>query len=154
MKPLALGRFLATGLLTVCLTGIARAGGELQVIDPWVREAPPTASVHAAYLTLENSGDAPVFIDSVSSPDFDGAEIHRSWIEDGVARMQPIERLEVPAGDRIALEPGGNHLMLFDARRALAAGDSVTLLLHRAGGDCLRVTAPVRRATESGHQHH
>jgi copper(I)-binding protein len=105
-------------------------------------------------MTLVNPGDRTLWIDSVTSPDFDSAEIHRSWVEDGVARMQPVRQLEVPSAGQVALEPGGYHLMLFDARQPLQAGDSVTLLLHQADGNCIRVTAPVRRGTDTGHHHH
>jgi copper(I)-binding protein len=147
-------RLLGGLVLYWCLTGTAHAESVLQVTDAWIREAPPSAKVHAAYMTLVNPGDRTLWIDSVSSADFDGAEIHRSWVEDGVARMQPVRQLEVPAAGQVALEPGGYHLMLFDARQPLQAGDSVTLLLHQADGNCIRVTAPVRRGTDTGHHHH
>jgi copper(I)-binding protein len=150
----AMPRLLGALLLAWCLAATGRADDGLRVTGAWLREAPPTATVHAAYLTLENPGATAVRIDSVTSPDFDGAEIHRSWIEDGVARMQAVAQLEVPAGGSLALEPGGYHLMLFDARRPLQAGDAVTLLLHLADGNCIRVSAPVRRATDTGHHHH
>lgn len=145
-------RQLCASVLCACLAGFACADATLQINDAWIREAPPTASVHAAYMTLVNSGTEAVLIDSVSSPDFAGAEVHRSWIEDGVARMQPVSKLEVPANGALALEPGSYHLMLFNAKRPLLAGDSVTLLLHLANGNPVVVTAPVRRSTGSGHQ--
>ncbi|MGB5539409.1 MAG: copper chaperone PCu(A)C [Gammaproteobacteria bacterium] len=141
-------------LLCWSLAGLAHADTTLQVTDPWIREAPPAASVHAGYMTLVNTGAGAILIDSVSSPDFEGAEIHRSWVEEGVARMQPVRQLEVPATATLALEPGSYHLMLFDARRALQEGDSATLLLHLSDGTCIRVTAPVRRSTGSEHHHH
>lgn len=151
---------LAAFLLAACLAGTAPAGADLQVNNPWIREAPPVATVHAAYLTLENTGTTPVVIESVSSPDFGRVEIHRSEVVDGIARMFPVGRLEIPPGGSVALAPGGYHLMLFDAQRPLQAGDSTTLLLHGAGDDCVRVTVPVRRDTASeahdhdGHHHH
>lgn len=143
-----------TFLLVMCLAGMALAGDGLIVNDPWIREAPPVATVHAAYLTLENTGAAPVVIDAISSPDFGRVEIHRSEVVDGMARMFPVERLEIPPGGRLALAPGGYHLMLFDAQRPLRAGDTATLLLHRAGSDCVRVSVPVRRETDADHHDH
>ncbi|MGB5474997.1 MAG: copper chaperone PCu(A)C [Gammaproteobacteria bacterium] len=154
MNAIRPARELARLVLCWCLAGMAHADTTLQVADPWIREAPPAASVHAGYMTLVNTGTEAILIDSVSSPDFEGAEIHRSWVEEGVARMQPVRQLEVPATATLALEPGSYHLMLFDARRALQEGDSATLLLHLADGTCIRVTAPVRRSTGSEHHHH
>jgi copper(I)-binding protein len=147
-------RWLAACLLATGLAGAAQAGDELRVNDAWLREAPPVTSVHAAYLTLENSGSGPVVIDRVSSPDFARVEIHRSEVADGMARMIAVERLEIPAGGSLALEPGGYHLMLFDARRPLRAGESTTLLLHRDNGSEIRVTVPVRRGADTEHQDH
>jgi hypothetical protein len=147
-------RLLGVLVLFWCLVGGSNAEDALQVNNPWIREAPPTATVHAGYLTLMNKGDTAVRVDSVTSPDFGSVEIHRSWIEDGVARMQAVDQLEVPAGGHLALEPGGHHLMLFDAQRPLQAGDTVTLLLHLAGDSDVRVTVPVRRGADTEHQGH
>ena len=88
-------------LITVILlaaTSLAGADSGLQVSEPWVREAPPTSRVLAAYLTLVNTGDNTVTVTAISSPDFKNAEIHRTVIEAGVARMLPVKQLEVPAG--------------------------------------------------------
>lgn len=137
-------------LLLWILASPACAGDLLQVSAAWVREAPPAATVHAAYMTLLNPGGSSVWIESVSSTDFAAAEIHRSRVEDGIARMQPVARLEIPAGGRLALEPGSYHLMLFNAARPLRTGDTVTLLLHLADGPCIRVSAPVRREIDAG----
>jgi len=146
--------YLGRLVLCWCLACVAHADATLEVINPWIREAPPTAAVHAAYMTLVNHGSRAVLIDSVTSPDFASAEVHRSWVEEGIAHMQPVNQIEVPASGTLVLEPGGYHLMLFDTQRPLQAGDSVTLLLHRADGTCISVTAPVMRSNGTGHQQH
>jgi copper(I)-binding protein len=132
----------------------AQANGTLQVTGQWIREAPPGAAVLAGYLTLSNNSDAPIVIEAVSSPAFQAVEIHRSWIEDGIARMQPVPALTIPAAGSISLAPGSYHLMLISPVQALSAGDSVTLLLQRADGACVTVTAPVLRQLESSTQPH
>lgn len=149
----ASGIFITSVMLFCCITPI-QADDELQVTEPWVREAPPGTTVLAGYLTLSNTGDTALVIEDVSSPDFNTIEIHRSWIEDGIARMQPVSDLTIPAGESISLEPGGYHLMLFQPVRALAAGDNVTLRLQPSTGSCVTATAPVLRKHEtSAHQH-
>ncbi len=144
-------------LITVILlaaTSLAGADSGLQVSEPWVREAPPTSRVLAAYLTLVNTGDNTVTVTAISSPDFKNAEIHRTVIEAGVARMLPVKQLEVPAGGQLMLEPGGHHLMLFDPLRTLTAGETVTLIIHMNNGKQLSATAPVIRKTGEDHSHH
>jgi copper(I)-binding protein len=137
-----------------CCVAMAQADGGLQVTEAWIREAPPGTTVLAGYLTLSNTGDTPLVIEAVSSPDFNTIEIHRSWIEDGIARMQQVSGLTVPAGGSISLEPGSYHLMLFQPARALSAGDNVTLQLQPSTGSCVTATAPVLRTSETpAHRH-
>ncbi|MGD2137854.1 MAG: copper chaperone PCu(A)C [Gammaproteobacteria bacterium] len=141
-------------LLLVFVTAI-RAETALEVSNPWIREAPPTARVLAGYMTLLNHGDTPLILTKVSSPDFESAEFHRTVIEDGMARMLPLKELEVPANGRVDLEPGERHLMLINPARPLHDGDTSLLTIHCADGAVLRVSVPVvRRTGDSGHQHH
>ena len=135
-------------------TSLAGADSGLRVSEPWIREAPPTSRVLAGYLTLVNTGDNTVTVTAISSPDFKNAEIHRTVIEAGVARMLPVKQLEVPAGGQLMLEPGGHHLMLFDPLRTLTAGETVTLIIHMNDGKQLSATAPVIRKTGEDHSHH
>ena len=141
-------------VILLAATSLAGADSGLQVSEPWVREAPPTSRVLAGYLTLVNTGDNTVTVTAISSPDFKNAEIHRTVIEEGVARMLPVKQLEVPAGGQFMLEPGGHHLMLFDPLRTLTAGETVTLIMHMNNGNQLSATAPVIRETGEDHSHH
>lgn len=136
-------------LSLLCLCGMAHAD-TLGIVRPWVREAPPSSRVLAAYMSISNPGDAAVSISGISSPDFERAELHRSIVTEGMARMQPVEHIGVPANGSIRLEPGGLHLMLFKPRRALAAGDRTTLTLHLSNGICLTFTVPVIRQAGDG----
>ena len=141
-------------VILLAATSLAGADSGLQVSEPWVREAPPTSRVLAGYLTLVNTGDNTVTVTAISSPDFKNAEIHRTVIEAGIARMLPVKQLEVPAGGQLMLEPGGHHLMLFDPLRTLTAGETVTLIIHMNNGKQLSATAPVIRKTGEDHSHH
>lgn len=134
----------------------APAAAELDISAPWVREAPPAAPVMAGYMSISNGGTAAVKVIAVSSPEFARAELHRTVVEDGIARMERVGQLEISAGERVALEPGGLHLMLFEPTQALRQGDSVTLFIHRADGMCMTLQAPVRRDTvaDNAHPHH
>ena len=133
---------------------LAVAASTLQVKTPWIREAPPTATVLAAYMVLNNAADAQCLITHIESPDFRDARIHRTVVEDGVAKMLPVEQLQVPAHGSITLEPGGLHLMLFDPLRSLQEGDTVTLVIHEGNGNSVTVQAPVVRNTGEHDHHH
>jgi copper(I)-binding protein len=123
----------------------------------WIREAPPGAPAMAGFMSILG-GSRDVEIRSASSADFGRIEIHEMSMEGDVMKMRPIETLEVPADSRITLVPGGEHLMLFDARRELKAGDTVKITFELSSGKPLDVDFEVRAASvaapEAGaHQH-
>ncbi len=101
--------------------------------------APPGARMRAAYLEITNNTRETVAIDRVTSPQFGSVAIHESTVEDGIARMRPLERLVVPAGETVTLEPGGKHLMLMSPRVA----EPGTVRLQFFAGDTLLVSIDV-----------
>ena len=139
-------------LLLLSFLSTAMASSAVEVEAPWVREAPPASTVLAAYMVLKNTADTPRTITRIESPDFRDAQIHRTVVEDGVAKMLPVEQLQLPASGSVTLEPGGLHLMLLDPQRPLRDGDSIILIIHASDGDSITVHAPVVRKT-GGHDH-
>jgi copper(I)-binding protein len=140
--------------LAALTSAFPSAAASLEVRDAWIREAPPTASVLAAYMVIRNPGTVPVEITNVSGPEFGRAEMHRTVVEGGVATMVAIRKLEIAPGEQIALEPGGTHLMLIDPRRPLRAGDTATLTFQDAGGRTSTFSVPVTRETGESDRHH
>ncbi len=144
-------------LLALLSSLIAVADSSLVITDPWVREAPPGADVLAAYMTIANPGANTATIIALSSPDFERIEIHRTLVEDGVARMVPVESLRIAAAERVVFEPGGMHLMLYNPKRQLREGDSVLLDLQQATAASIRVDVPVVKMNtddDDDHHHH
>jgi copper(I)-binding protein len=142
-------------LVALSLLSTAMAAPAVDVEAPWVREAPPSSTVLAAYMVVRNNGDTQYTITRIESPDFRDARIHRTVVDDGVAKMLAVEQLPVPVHGSVTLEPGGLHLMLFDPLRTLHEGDSVTLVIHVSTGDSVTVQAPVvRNNSETDHAHH
>jgi copper(I)-binding protein len=136
---------LALSLLLAAGPGLAESAG-LQAVNPWVREAPPTADTSAAYMELRNTGKDEIVVTGVSCPDFGHSMIHDTVIENGVAKMIHADELRIPAGQSVTLSPGGKHLMLMMRQRPLKAGDQVKLQLDLAGGGKLAIDAPVKTA--------
>ncbi|HEY3785760.1 MAG TPA: copper chaperone PCu(A)C [Steroidobacteraceae bacterium] len=115
----------------------------LVVQDAWIRAA-PGSDVAAAYLSLRNSTAKPITITSVYSPVASHSMIHETSVLAGQSRMRPHERLTVPAGQTVKLEPGGLHVMLQGLSRPLTVGEKVPLVLALAGGSTVQLTATVR----------
>jgi copper(I)-binding protein len=127
----------------------AATARSLRASGGWVRAAPPSARVTAAYLTLENDGDRERVLVGAAAEGFEAAEIHESVERQGSASMRPVERLAIPAGEARVLAPGGVHVMLMGGRSPLAEGAELELALRFADGEELVVKLPVR-AREPG----
>jgi hypothetical protein len=132
--------------LTLAATSwLAAAQPDIQIEDAWVREAPPSARMLAAYMTLKNSADQDQVLVEVQSPAFSHVMLHRSEVIDGVARMIHLDEVVIPAGGSVQLEPGGLHLMMPAPETRLSAGDRVPLVLLFADGNQIEVQAEVRK---------
>lgn len=144
-----------TLLLTLCGAGAALAG-DLMVMDPWVREAPPGSKALAGYLVIHNHGKQDRQLVGADSAAFDHVELHRSVFEGSMARMVPQTSMPIPAGGQLELKPGDYHLMLMQPKQALKAGDSVQVTLRFDDGSSEQVAMPVKKAAagmEGGHMH-
>ncbi|WP_420455274.1 copper chaperone PCu(A)C [Rubrivirga sp.] len=113
--------------------------------EPYARAA-PAGGVSAMFARIENpTGDADTLV--AARTDAAGrVEIHRTQENaEGLSEMVPVEGgLTVPAGETVALEPGGLHVMLLDLQRDLVAGDTLDVELEFAGRGAVTVRAPVR----------
>jgi hypothetical protein len=136
----------ARRLALACLWLLAAAlpaAADVAVHDPWIAEAPPGATAAAAFLVLTNDGAAARSVVAAESTACERIEFHRTETEGDVARMRQQESLEIPAGGRVTLEPGGSHMMLRKPV-ALSAGDRVGITLLLADGEKLEIEAEVR----------
>jgi periplasmic copper chaperone A len=109
--------------------------GEIQVRHPWSRATPPGAQVAVGYMEIRNHGAQPDRLVAVSTPVAKRVEMHVTQREGEVMRMRQVKHFEIPARERVALRPGGSHLMLVDITQPLKKGERFTMRLHfeRAG---------------------
>jgi copper(I)-binding protein len=162
-------RKIASGLVVVAAASLAAAPVIAQngivLENAWARRAPmmapsghgsPGAAGHggmaghesmgngAAYVTVHNQGTTPDALVRATSDAAHTVELHEVVNDSGVMRMRPIEKLPIPPGATVRLEPGGYHVMLLGLTRDLKPGDTVTvdLTFERAG--TITVTAPIR----------
>ena len=122
--------------------------------DAWIREAPPNAQVLAGYIHIENAADQADAIIAVSSTAFEKAEIHRSEVKDGMARMAQLKSFALPPHHVMKLGPGGTHIMLFNPKTPLHAGQHVTLIFTLNSGKTLNVDADVRNPLKADEHRH
>ncbi|MCZ7677081.1 MAG: copper chaperone PCu(A)C [Roseovarius sp.] len=108
--------------------------GDLEIIHPTIFETAATAKAGGGYVTIANTGESADALVGVSAA-FPMVELHESFEQDGVMRMQHIERLDIGAGEIVELAPGGYHVMFMGLTEPFVAGDEVpvTLTFENAG---------------------
>lgn len=97
----------------------------------------------AVYLRLLNRGAETDRLIAATSSVAEITEIHQTTVENDVMRMGEIEGLDLPAGEWVAFEPGGYHIMLVNLQRNLIEGEAIPLTLTFESGIELIIAVPV-----------
>jgi copper(I)-binding protein len=127
---------IAAALMAAAIAVAAQAHefklGDLLVVHPHAR--PSAGRTGAAYFTVESRGAADRLV-SAATPAAEKTELHSMTMEGNVMRMRQVEGVDVPAGGKAALEPGGLHVMLIGLKAPLKEGDKfpLTLTFAKAG---------------------
>lgn len=110
--------------------------GAVTMSDAFLKGMLPGQAVGGGFVTIANGADADDRLVSAASPAADHVEIHEMKMENDVMKMRPLkDGVVVPAGGRVALEPGGLHMMFMGVKTPFRAGDTipVTLTFEKAG---------------------
>lgn len=130
------------------------ASAQVTVKEPWVRATAPHQIATGAFMQITSAKDARLV--AAASP-AGTVEIHEMRMENHVMKMRQIDALALPAGQMVALKPGGYHLMLTKLAQPLKEGGTVALRLTVEYADRTRetvdVNAPVRPLTTPAKHH-
>lgn len=160
MKP-----FLVAACLSLLLSAEVLAGdpgmakvGDIMIHDAWARASIGKAPNSAAYMTVMTHGDAADRLIAVETPAAKAAELHNHIMENDIAKMRPVEAIDINPGEPATLEPGGLHVMLMGLKEKLEADNvlKLTLTFEQAGEVTLDV--PIKSLKDAmkhsqGHKH-
>ncbi|WP_196140573.1 copper chaperone PCu(A)C [Aliikangiella sp. G2MR2-5] len=110
MGILLLGSFQWNSFATAENDASSSAG--VEVVRVQLAKSPDVSPMRAIYFSLKNLSDKELVLTGVSSPAARHAMIHRSYLVDGVAKMEHIESLTIKAKDTVDFAPGSYHVML------------------------------------------
>ena len=115
--------------------------------DGWARAG---ASSSAAYIAIHNATRQSDRLLGASSPAARSVSIHNTVMDGGVMRMRSAGALTLAPNARIAMKPGGMHIMLMGLTAPLRPGTRLplTLRFERAGN--VQVSLPVLPPGSSG----
>ncbi|MEV6590866.1 copper chaperone PCu(A)C [Streptomyces acidicola] len=143
---------IGAALAMAAVLALAGCGGEdsgsqgagLKVQSAYMPQ-PVTAAMAAGYLVIENDGDAPDTLRSVTSDIAQDVTIHTTSGQT-MESAGSADRA-IPAHGRLVLESGGTHLMFEKLKRKPKEGETVSVELHFAKTDPVKVEMPVKSAT-------
>lgn len=138
------------------------AQATVTVEGAWARTSPMMATAGAAYMTLTSTADDALVSASVDASIAGTVELHETKMVDmgdstattaadamagttmaPAMEMVPVDEIALPAGEAVALAPGGLHLMLLDLVAPLEVGTEIQLTLTFASGASQVVSVPV-----------
>lgn len=142
---------LAAGVFAIGIAAIAAPSppAGVRVEHAWIRWLPANLPA-AGYAVIANDSDAVVRLTGASSPDYRMVMLHHSRLAQGDSTMEPVAYLDIPAHGKVTLAPGGYHLMLSHATRAIQPGDKLPITLEFAGGTTLQADFSVLPANAAG----
>jgi copper(I)-binding protein len=104
---------------------------------------PVTDSMAAGYLVVVNKGGQADDLVSATSDIADDVTVHQTSGQ----TMKAAGRLEIPAGGRLVLESGGDHLMFEKLDHRPQEGETVSVKLDFTKTDPITVKMPVKSPT-------
>ncbi|MGS0693903.1 copper chaperone PCu(A)C [Shewanella sp. 0m-4] len=141
-------------VLLSCLSFTTYA--QVVLVDGYVRAMPATVPNSAAYITIENHGDATRLV-AVDAPFAKEAQLHTLIEEDGMIKMRQVDGFDIDSHGRLELSESGNHIMLMGLVAPLVIDSSVDMTLKFADGTKQKINLPVKKQakpSDSAHQHH
>jgi copper(I)-binding protein len=100
----------------------------------------------AVYFVIMNDGDEADTLIGATSEVASSTEMHETRIENDVAQMVPVSRVEVPAYGSIEFKPGGYHVMLIGLTQDLKVGDTFKLTLQFEKSGEVELDVPIQQA--------
>ncbi|MCL4244262.1 MAG: copper chaperone PCu(A)C [Candidatus Dadabacteria bacterium] len=151
------GLFMAVALALFAFS-YSNAEDTITVTDAWVREVPPASTITAAYMKIGNNGGEDDKLTGASSTAAETVEIHLSSVDDkGVAKMEKVDGVKVPADGAAELKPGSYHIMLIGLKEPLTDKENVEIVLDFENAGKITVNAPVKgmdKQSQGDHSHH
>jgi periplasmic copper chaperone A len=125
--------------------------GTLKISSAWAKAMLPGQPVGGGYLTIENTGAEADKLKSVSSSASPDVQIHEMKMEGDVMKMRQLpDGLEIPAGGKVELKPGGYHLMFMAVPEPFKEGGMVKVMLKFEKAGDVELTLPVAAANVKG----
>ncbi|MFD1327525.1 copper chaperone PCu(A)C [Mycoplana ramosa] len=131
--------------------------GNLEIHHPASRATLAGQPVGGGFMTITNHGQEADRLVSITSPVSDDVQIHEMAVENDVMKMRQLkDGIEIPAGAKVELKPGGLHVMFMAIKQPFKEGETVaaTLNFEKAGPLAVEFkVGPSKAKEEQQHGH-
>src|SRR5690606_27353986 len=111
----------------------APAPAGVSVHDCWIRNM-PAGLPSGGYFVVRNTSAQAVELTGASSPAYGMTMLHQTLTQSGMARMEHVDSIAVPAQGELVFKPGSYHAMLEKPTAELSIGESVPVTFLFQGG--------------------
>jgi periplasmic copper chaperone A len=148
-RRVLLAGFFLSALAYPCLP-VALCDNVLRIEGIWMRAVPNSISATALYFRVMNPTGTVYRLKGGKMGIADSLDpmitTHQGEGTQAMVGMESVDELEVPAGGKLTLEPGGNHLMVMGLKQHPAEGTKVPVtLVFEPGPINIEVEATVSR---------
>lgn len=133
-------------------TGAAASLAQVKVEGAWARPTVPGQQAGGGYLSVI-SATADRIVGG-STPVAQRFELHTMSMKGDVMEMRQLDAIDLPAGTKVELKPGGLHVMFMGLKEPLKVGSKVpvTLKLEKSGE--MKVEFDVMARPPAAHNKH
>jgi len=111
------------------LLALSFASPKIVVKHPWIMEPPPGPNTTMMGMTVLNEGDQADKLIEVKTDIAKRVEIHKTVIENGVAKMVHQRYVKIPPRSKIEFKHHGYHIMIIGLKKRVKVGDKVKVRL-------------------------
>lgn len=128
--------------------------GDLTISKTWTRATPPKARNGGGFAEIKNAGSEADRLIAATSPVAKKVELHEMAVNDGIMKMRELEAgIDVPAGETVALKPGGLHIMFMGLNEPFKEGSSVPVVLTFEKAGDVEIVLDVNKMGAKGMAH-
>jgi len=140
-------------LLTIVIALFAFSFGAPKIVvkNPWIVEPPPGPNTTMMGMTIVNEGDEADYLIGAKTDIAQRVEIHKTVIENNVAKMIPQKRVKIPPKGKVEFKHHGYHVMIIGLKKRLKAGEKVKVDLIFEKSGKVEVEVPI---VKKPHMHH
>ena len=126
----------------------------ISVENSYIKETIPGTTISSAYMMLHNNSNNNIRLVAATSSISQRIEIHEHIMQGDLMKMRQRQYVEINANDCVEFQPSGYHLMIFDIKKPLKAGETIMITLHFNDQSRIDVNYTVKGLKRKAHHHH